>query len=1112
MYDNNILQNDLHDYWNLTADKEDITASSTSTTTSSDGSNANMITIPTYIRSSVISRNTDLYDDHDNYHDVGNHDGRRRDNNSNDDDDDDDDVINDRSYNNENINMMNIKEMINCMGMIYELDCITMSWRSPIIIMDILSMYQETSSLTMNINLHITYYKSMMESIKERIAQSIIVIYPKDINYYCCDKCFLRNHNPYILCQCKQSSSSSSSSSSSLKIRSTVKTNKKISSTSITFDSSDLATYGNKDRNNDNHDKDSKAGHDDDDRDGRDDKYSTDDKDDDGDDDDDNNRNFNRYQPCWFIQFGGYCSKSEIVKNDLYALNCVPTSSRLPPSSTSSTSTSSASTSSHSKSYKYYWRKLTATGTVPTPRHSHSSVVIPSQNYIQIKPNYNQPIVVGATDCSDGSRGNNDIFRYKSEVCTRIIYYGGVIQTWDLPNNHNRDEVLSLRINSNYAVPSSSSSSSLPPLLQSNTSHSQSYLHWEIVQITGISPPKRQSHTMVYLPNCTQQTCLIFGGYLEGTRSCANDLWCLVIYDVEQHYIIHRKHNVMNTRSRSSTNYESVISMYWLRVETSGIPPSPRARHVSFIRPITNRNSSSRSDAESCDMSTYIFFIFGGSDETKIGRHNIYDPQLDYDEGQKDSIMHQSHVQILTKLNNNLIPMIHTVRVTWLAKESKSSSSSSTSTSLSMPVEQTRLPQQLLLSSSASSSSFEYSNSWLLHYPLESYITSTPCTLSYDMLSLLAPLFDTSQSPTYRHCHHNDADSDCDIGRSDKHDDNDKNNDSYRRIHNIIRAFNNLRDNSTNSKNSNSSSRISNSSYNDLALEIVDGHNHITKLMVSSSLLTSRCSWILALLNSNMIESQHKIIRFNHHHHQHQNHEKQDNNKSNSNTMINSCDNKYSNNDNNNKHDAWIFKLLLIYLYSDIILYTNITDVISMLELGNIYNIDKLSKKCEGILVRLITLSNVFEMLDYADNYNLLLLKDICVSELICSDYINILVNFWKSSNTDNDDKEDEKYVHCSDYDDSADDEHVGDNFVVFSGIGDNDDNIHDVLSMNADDHDASVENTSSHQQSLSYSPPSKVLIEAAFKNLNVELQEEIKLKCLFHPHVYMGYINASSS
>lgn len=79
------------------------------------------------------------------------------------------------------------------------------------------------------------------------------------------------------------------------------------------------------------------------------------------------------------------------------------------------------------------------------------------------------------------------------------------------------------------------------------------------------------------------------------------------------------------------------------------------------------------------------------------------------------------------------------------------------------------------------------------------------------------------------------------------------------------------------------------------------------------------------------------------------------------------------------------FMRLLQYIAADFAKLETINDAVQMLELGNIYSLPDLIKICEGSLLRLVNRDTVCELLCYAENYHLELLRCTCYSLLLRS-------------------------------------------------------------------------------------------------------------------------------
>ncbi|RYH32005.1 hypothetical protein EON65_01440 [archaeon] len=79
------------------------------------------------------------------------------------------------------------------------------------------------------------------------------------------------------------------------------------------------------------------------------------------------------------------------------------------------------------------------------------------------------------------------------------------------------------------------------------------------------------------------------------------------------------------------------------------------------------------------------------------------------------------------------------------------------------------------------------------------------------------------------------------------------------------------------------------------------------------------------------------------------------------------------------------FMRLQQYIAADFAKLETIDDAVQMLELGNLYSLSDLIKLCEGSLLRLVNADTVCELLCYAENYHLELLRATCYSLLLRS-------------------------------------------------------------------------------------------------------------------------------
>jgi hypothetical protein len=134
----------------------------------------------------------------------------------------------------------------------------------------------------------------------------------------------------------------------------------------------------------------------------------------------------------------------------------------------------------------------------------------------------------------------------------------------------------------------------------------------------------------------------------------------------------------------------------------------------------------------------------------------------------------------------------------------------------------------------------------------------------------------------------------------------------------------------------------------DLCNQSEVGDSVITSFGVHESLLRKRCAWFTTLLTSNMRGTQELPGHI---------------------TLYDV--------------DPVAFRLLLLYVYSDALMICSLHDVVAVLELANQFDLANLARKCEGVLVRLTTLQNVCELLDYSDSLNLTILKASCIALIL---------------------------------------------------------------------------------------------------------------------------------
>ena len=160
-------------------------------------------------------------------------------------------------------------------------------------------------------------------------------------------------------------------------------------------------------------------------------------------------------------------------------------------------------------------------------------------------------------------------------------------------------------------------------------------------RVTG-SPTNRHDHSFTYIPE--GNFCILYGGMIttgHGTV-CMNDLWSLHWYFSEI----------------------DELTLRWEKIRTSGIPPSPRSRHVAcyfphrpqqknrieslhssstnIMNPSESLNEKEETTNSTSDNYHGSLIIFGGIDETIRQENEVNDQgnEILLDEKTRDSIIH----------------------------------------------------------------------------------------------------------------------------------------------------------------------------------------------------------------------------------------------------------------------------------------------------------------------------------------------------------------------------------------------------------------------------------------------------------------------------------------
>ena len=333
--------------------------------------------------------------------------------------------------------------------------------------------------------------------------------------------------------------------------------------------------------------------------------------------------NISRLNSTWIIQFGGYCSATDSVMQDLHVLSCQS------PKHQDSDKLNSNMLFNSLEETSYKWLKVRATGVAPAARFSHGAVILPCSKNPEI--HFSSPPAIGSH--------------------TRMLIYGG------LGNHDEVEELGSLRFELHPRSHSLGSGASSRPL----------DLHWEKVVVTGSPPPKRHNLTMVHLPHAN--LILMYGGSIKGldrpSSQVPDDVWCLVAEGLHRYsapadaaglplplplpiplgfqglqglgrdLLAAATAAAISPRTTTSEPNPTAHTLFgpclrWEQVTTMGVPPSYRCRH-------------------SCTRSNDgLVFIFGGMDES-IPEESMNHPEVEDDSTDsrlshpqrlKDSVLH----------------------------------------------------------------------------------------------------------------------------------------------------------------------------------------------------------------------------------------------------------------------------------------------------------------------------------------------------------------------------------------------------------------------------------------------------------------------------------------
>lgn len=558
----------------------------------------------------------------------------------------------------------------------------------------------------------------------------------------------------------------------------------------------------------------------------------------------------------WMVQFAGFCSKTEMIMSDLHVLAANPKKS--------------FGSDPRDVEYEYTWAKTVPSGEAPQGRFSHASVVVP---YLP-----NSTAAVNSPE-------------HLLHAYTRVLIFGGVGYNDDMMGS-----VVSLRIN--HSSPGLNSQHR-----GANSSEFSHYSHWEDVLEDGPSPSTRQGHTMVHLPD-TNMIVMFGGSKTSGPgaqrNSCCGDVWVMRLTGAE-------------LLQESSGFTELHIS--WSNIDLEGIPPSLRSRHTAFAVP----KQSSHTYSTSLEHLQGVMFVFGGIDEGKLQQRQSRgdEGKIDFDEEQKDSIMHTMHISsqvvsvrrrvslITTTVDNTLV-----TKGAWLAAVS--------------PFSRVTAPHTCLLSR-------------FLYFVSEISVPMPACSLTRDMLLLLDPIFSTALTGSV----HPPQPMELSDNIEEFTEEEARARNQLERLQRMARDFFAHR----------GVAPPSSTAINDpsplaprLQIDVIDSNDQTTSLAVYYSLLCRRCDWFNILLTSEMQGASDSPV-----------------------TELFGT-------------DPAAFRLLLMFIYADTLMICSMQDIVAVLELANQYDLTLVANKCEGVLVRLITLDNLCELLDYSDTLNLDTLRTACTA------------------------------------------------------------------------------------------------------------------------------------
>jgi hypothetical protein len=661
----------------------------------------------------------------------------------------------------------------------------------------------------------------------------------------------------------------------------------------------------------------------------------------------------------WSIQFGGLCILEDTIKDDVHVLICKKNSStslKDEASSASSLLTSNKQNLLMADDYTYQWTKLQVhlpnNIESPSARFGHKGVFIP--------PTLSSPDSTTTLRKSSSFSSLSTHHPIPVHQMGRIFYFGGV------RTENFEDIFLSLRINS---------------LEMKERYHIEEDLSWEPYKKNSPFPRNRHDHSFTYVSH--GNFCLLFGGMvptIHGHQSL-NDLWALYWSFTPSHTDAH------NAQLEILPGLD-ILTLRWEKINAHGIPPSLRSRHTAAYLPTGSLDeliTPSKSGNSINKRFHGSLFIFGGIDESPRNQNQQNQnlpPELLFDEKQSDSIISilqwnyststtspvQKNGSPRSSSSSSPVGRIIPTNFLWVSKTNSSSSSSSSS-----------LANRLHFDNSSTGAASKNSKFLNIDCCPEDFIPLLPNTLSSDMKSLLFLSTEERMEPNTTA--------------------------QRKRILPILPA---LSSSSSIDKDQKDINEVvlpepdltfkyeipPNFDEDDLVIPEVEGVTISTKIRQEdqqeekeedqltnqlkemslippspssyifqsfSSFLSKRCSVIQRMLESEMIESKTKLIHVD-----------------------------------GQETNFYSLEIFFQFLLSDILSFHSLIpsssrvmipgyeernllqEIIGLLQLAKFYSLNSLVKKCEGLLLSLITETTVMEILQYADLMNLELLTMAC--------------------------------------------------------------------------------------------------------------------------------------